>query len=88
MRRLLWGLLPDGSSLTRIVRGLLLGAIGGALPLVSTDAPIDAHRLKIGAVVGAVGALAGWLRAGEPNDPKRLDSRPPGVEPDAPWPRK
>lgn len=69
MSRVLWGLLPDGSNVARLIRGVLLGAITGALPLLTVDGEITTRRLTIAGVSGALGALAGWLRAGEPNQP-------------------
>ena len=69
MSSILWGLIPDRATGVRVLRGLLLGAINGALPLLTVDGEISARRLAIGALAGALGMLAGYLRAGEPNQP-------------------
>jgi hypothetical protein len=69
---LLWGLKSDGAWLVRGVRAVLLGGLSSSIPTlttIGTGTPLTPLQIKASIAAGAVGGLAGWLRAGEKNDP-------------------
>lgn len=72
LKKFAWSLLWDAAWAGRLVRAVSHGAIAGAIPSVSSaidGKALSARALGLSIGLGALGALAGWIRGGEPNAP-------------------